>query len=96
MKEQRTIAERILAAIQDSGGMTSKQIINTLTPDAKKPTVYAMIDRLHQAGAIRRIGLPGFRATKYVISSPADALPLVQAMAQWHAPTEVDSAQLYE
>lgn len=95
MSEPDTIKERILAAIRDSGGMTSRDLMAVL-PDARRNTVYAMIDRLHQSGAIRRTGLPGFRATKYVISSPADALPLVQAMARWHLPTEVDSAQLYE
>ena len=95
MSEPETIKERILAAIRDSGGMTSRDLMAVL-PDARRNSVYAMIDRLHQAGAIRRTGLPGFRATKYVISSPADALPLVQAMARWHLPAEVDLSKQYE
>lgn len=95
MSEPDTIKERIIVAIRDSGGMTSRDLMAAL-PDAKRSTVYAMIDRLHQAGAIRRTGPPGFRATKYVISSPADAMPIVRAMARWHAPPEVDLSKQYE
>ena len=95
MSEPDTIKERILAAIRDSGGMTSKELITALTPDVKKQTIYPIIDRLHQAGAIHRTGLPGFRATKYVLALDG-ADPLVQAMARWHSPPAVDLSKQYE
>lgn len=47
MIEPDTVKERILAAIRDSGGMTSKELIAALSPDTKKQTIYAIIDRLH-------------------------------------------------
>lgn len=95
MSEPESIKDRIVAAIRDSGGMTSKELMTALTPEVKKQTVYAMIDRLHQAGVIHRTGLPGFRATKYIIAVNG-AGPLVDAMARWHSPPDVDSARLYE
>ena len=90
MTDADTIKDRILESIRDSGGMTSKQLIEAF-PAVKKQTIYVTIDRLHHVGAIRRIGMPGLRATRYVIADDS-AQSLTAAMSRWHPPLDVDSA----
>ena len=95
MSEPDTICERMVAAIRENGGATSKELITMLGPSVKKQTVYTMIDRLRQSGMIRPSRDASKNCIRYIISLN-EATPLLEAMSRWHPPPELDLTRLQE